>query len=371
MMEWEKIKVKKLAKIKTGRYDANHAVENGKYEFFTCALLSSKANTFSFDDDAIILPGNGANVGEVLYYSGKLEAYQRTYILSEIICNPRYLYYAFKKYWKNRVQKRQVGSATNYIKINDIEDLEIPLLPLEIQQKIANKLDKAQELIDKRKQQIEKYDEFLQSLFLDMFGDPVSNPKGWELGTIRDIVSEVKYGTSKKANEGSGKYPLLRMNNITYAGNWNFSSLQYIDLDEKDEGKYLVSKGDMLFNRTNSKELVGKTAVYKKNEKMAYAGYLIKVRANERANTDYISAFLNSKYGKKVLFSMCKSIVGMANINAQELQNINILLPPLNLQNKFAQIVEKTEKEKQKLEKNLSELENNFNNIMQEAFKNN
>ena len=101
---------------------------------------------------------------------------------------------------------------------------------------------------------------------------------------------------------------------------------------------------------------------------MAYAGYLIRVRANKKANTDYISAFLNSKYGKKILFNMCKSIVGMANINAQELQKIKILIPPIELQNKFSRIVEKVEREREILNNNLLKLTDNYENILKKIF---
>ena len=79
-----------------------------------------------------------------------------------------------------------------------------------------------------------------------------------------------QYGTSKKANVDKGRYPILRMNNITYNGNWDFSNLKYIDLDERDISKYLVHYGEVLFNRTNSKELVGKTAVYLEKYKTAF-----------------------------------------------------------------------------------------------------
>ena len=126
---------------------------------------------------------------------------------------------------------------------------------------------------------------------------------------------------------------------IPYEGGWDFSNLKYIDLQKNEKDKYLTQKGDLLFNRTNSKELVGKTAVYGSEEPMAIAGYLIRVRTNEYGNPYYISAYLNSKHGKTTLLNMCKSIVGMANINAQELQNIKILLPPRPLQDKFEKVV--------------------------------
>lgn len=168
-----------------------------------------------------------------------------------------------------------------------------------------------------------------------MFGDPVINPKGFDVGTIRDLVSEVRYGTSKKAHESEGQYPVIRMGNILYNGEWDFSDLKYVDLDEKDLPKHLVHKGDVLFNRTNSKELVGKTGVYREEKPMAYAGYLIRIRTNEMATSEYISGFLNSAYGKAILRHMCKNIVGMANINAQEVQDIKIMIPPIEIQKEY------------------------------------
>jgi type I restriction enzyme S subunit len=202
-----------------------------------------------------------------------------------------------------------------------------------------------------------------------MFGDPVTNPKGWNTGIIDDLTMKTQYGTSKKADENFRELPVLRMNNITYSGGWDFSSLKYVDLNEKERSKYLVNKGELLFNRTNSKELVGKTAVYRKTMPMAYAGYLVKLIPNKNANTEYISAYLNSKHGKLVLLNMAKNIVGMANINAEELKKIKILLPPIELQNQFAETVQKIELQKELMQQSLTELENNFNSLMQKAFK--
>ena len=173
-----------------------------------------------------------------------------------------------------------------------------------------------------------------------MFGDPATNPKGWDKGTIRDVVTEVKYGTSKPAVEG-GTYKYLRMGNITYDGHLDLTDLKYIDVPESELDKCTVKKGDVLFNRTNSKELVGKTCVYNLDETMVIAGYIIRVRVNNRVLPEYLSAVLNSSYGKKTLAEMCKAIVGQANINAQELQNIQIVIPPLELQYEFLKVIQK------------------------------
>ncbi len=202
-----------------------------------------------------------------------------------------------------------------------------------------------------------------------MFGDPGLNSKEWECGRISDIIVKTQYGTSTKANENEGEYAVLRMNNITYRGNWDLRALKYIDLDEKDRKKYLVYKGEVLFNRTNSKELVGKTAVYKREEPMAYAGYLVKAIPNNRANGQFIASYMNTKYIKSLLFNMAKNIVGMANINAEEFKSIKVYIPPIELQNHFAEMVENIEKQKELLNKSLAELETNFNSLMQRAFR--
>ncbi|WP_226980231.1 restriction endonuclease subunit S [Vibrio navarrensis] len=243
---------------------------------------------------------------------------------NEKVCIDYLKHYLGSFLCQREIQAYENGAAQPNLSATDLKSFQIPLPPLEVQKRIAAILDKADAIRQKRKQAIDLADEFLRSVFLDMFGDPVTNPKGFSVGTIRDIVSTVNYGTSGKASETDGEFLILRMGNITYKGGWDFSDLKYIDLDDKDQGKYLARKNDLLFNRTNSKELVGKTAVFNESRPMAIAGYLIRVRTNELGNPWYISGYLNSSHGKQTLLNMCKSIVGMANINAQELQDIKI-----------------------------------------------
>ena len=267
----------------------------------------------------------------------------------------KYLYWTLISK-KSEIIAKGRGATFKEVTKEIMEGVTIPLPPLNEQKRIAAILDKADAIRRKRQEAINLSDQFLRSVFLDMFGDPVTNPKGWEAGTIRDLVSEVKYGTSAKASS-EGRYEILRMNNITYSGQLDLSDMKYIDLDGHDEAKYLARKGDLLFNRTNSKELVGKTAVYSFDEPRAIAGYLIRVRPNELANAEYIAAYLNSGHGKKILQHMCKSIVGMANINAQELQDIEILKPPVAVQNKFARIVDTVRRGRIEINSSLATME--------------
>ncbi len=279
----------------------------------------------------------------------------------------RFLYHLLPKELL-KIHRNTPAVTVKHLSVKKIRDIEIPLPPLDEQKRIAAILDKADAIRRKRQQAIQLADDFLRSVFLDMFGDPVTNPKDFSIGTIRDFVETANYGSSGKASETEGEYPMLRMGNITYKGGWDFTNLKYIDLSEKDKPKYLTQKGDLLFNRTNSKELVGKTAVFEEEKPMAIAGYLIRVRTNELGNNYYLSGYLNSAHGKKTLVGMCKSIVGMANINAQELQNIKILLPPIELQNEFENIVKTTKQKLKSFDKSSQLLDDNFNSLSQKAF---
>lgn len=242
------------------------------------------------------------------------------------------------------IESEGKGATVKGITLPFLKGLNVPIPPINEQKRIAAILGKAEDIRQKREQAIKLADDFLRAKFLEMFGTPANNIHRFPKGTIRDLVDSVNYGTSAKASIDSGEYPILRMGNITYQGRWDFTDLKYLDLSVKEKDKYLVKEGDLLFNRTNSKELVGKTAVYEEDRPMAFAGYLIRVRPNSIGNNYYISGYLNSIHGKITLMNMCKSIVGMANINAQELQNIEILIPPKHLQDEYEIIYKKIKK---------------------------
>ncbi|HDY7908255.1 TPA: restriction endonuclease subunit S [Vibrio vulnificus] len=272
----------------------------------------------------------------------------------------------FLFYYLKQLKLEDAGYSRHF---KFLKETYIPLPPLETQKKIAAVLERADQLRKDCQQMEQELNSLAQSVFIDMFGDPVTNPKGWEILTIGDLLLSANYGTSEKASTEKKKYPVLRMNNITYEGNWDFSSLKYMDMSEDDEDKYLVESGDILFNRTNSKELVGKTAVYREATPMAYAGYLVRARCNELAHPEYISSFMNSRFTKKTLQSMCKSIVGMANINAKEFQKISVAKPPIELQQEFARRVEAIRAEVEATKQQGYEYDHLFNSLMQKAFK--
>lgn len=182
--------------------------------------------------------------------------------------------------------------------------------------------------------------------FVEMFGDPILNPRGWDIVTIGDVIIDIRYGTSKPAAEG-GKYPYLRMNNITVDGQLDLKDLKYIDISYDEIEKCVVRKGDILFNRTNSIELVGKTAVFDLPEEMVIAGYIIRVRLNEKKMLPcFLSQYMNLEAIKDILRSMAKGAVNQANINAQELQRIKIYMPDMQLQKQFVEFKQQIDKSK-------------------------
>ncbi|MEH1893071.1 MAG: restriction endonuclease subunit S [Nostoc sp.] len=149
---------------------------------------------------------------------------------------------------------------------------------------------------------------------------------------LRQVISRVQYGTSSLSTEEPVGLPIIRMNNLQNDG-WDFTNLKYIDLSEKEAEVYRLNPGDILFNRTNSKELVGKCEVFRESGHWVFASYLIRVSLDHsRAISDFVSAFLNTKSGRAQIDRVSRQIIGMSNVNAEELQDLLIPLPPLNIQ---------------------------------------
>ncbi len=340
---------------------------NGCYPIYGSGGVMGYANDYLCEESTVII-GRKGNINSPIFVQEKFWNVDTAFGLSanRKLLDPKFLYYFCIQFDFERLNTTVTIPSLTKARLLDIK---IPLPPLPEQRRIAEILDLADAARRKRRENLALYDDLIRSLFLKTFGDPVNNQKSWPAGTIRDLVVEAKYGTSKKADLSKGEYPVLRMGNITYEGNWDFSSLKYCDLEEKELDKYLVHKGDMLFNRTNSRELVGKTAVYREKKPMAYAGYLIRVRPNKMANIEYISAHLNSTWAKLYLSRKCKSIVGMANINAQELQDIPILKPPVELQNEFAIQVQEINTQKSREQALYDQHDDLFNALLQRAFK--
>ena len=292
-----------------------------------------------------VLLSSRAPIGKTAIVGAEMYCNQgfKNLICSERIYN-KYLYFFLtsKVDYLNALGR---GATFKEISKGIVEDVEIPLPSLDEQKKIAERIEVIQQLISKRKQVLLHLDNLVKSRFVEMFGDPVTNPMGWKVTTVGQVTTDVRYGTSAKAND-DGQYKYLRMNNLTYDGYLDLSDLKHIDVSDEELEKCVVRKGDVLFNRTNSTELVGKTALFDLDEDMVIAGYIIRVRLHDIVSPVFFTRFMNMEFMKKQLRSMAKGAVNQANINAQELKAIAIYVPPIELQNEFADFVEQNDKSK-------------------------
>ena len=249
-----------------------------------------------------------------------------------------------------------------------LKELNVPVPPIAEQEKIVAELDCLSGIIEKKKQQLKELDTLAHSIFYEMFGDPAINDRELNIKKLGDVVNSVNYGTSSPANDG-GRFTYLRMNNLTYAGYLDLKDVKSIDVPDKDLEKCVVRKGDILFNRTNSKELVGKTALFDLNDEMVIAGYIIRVRVKaEEVLPIYVVRYMNTPFMKSYFSELCKGAVNQANINSKELKAIHIPVPSIHCQQEFASKIEAIEKQKELIKQSIQETETLFNSRMDYYF---
>ena len=158
---------------------------------------------------------------------------------------------------------------------------------------------------------------------------------------VEQLSSRIQYGTSNKADSDTSGVPVLRMGNIQ-EGSLDFSDLKYLPSQDTEVEKTLLANGDLLFNRTNSAELVGKSAVYREGHPLAcFASYLIRVSFGEGCLPDYVCTFINSQHGRAYIGQVRSQQVGQANVNGTKLAAMTILLPPLAEQRRIVAEVER------------------------------
>ena len=354
-----------VLEIKNGRNQKNVENPNGKYPIYGSGGIMGYADDYICEADTVII-GRKGSINNPIYVEEPFWNVDTAFGLSakREILMPRYLYYFCQYFDFERLNKAvTIPSLTK----SDLLKIELKLPTIETQKKIVDRLIKVEQIIQLKKRKLQKLDTLVKSRFAEMFGDPIRNPKGWKVVTIGDIVTEVRYGTSKPAVEG-GKYPYLRMNNLTADGHLDLNDLKYIDISDDEVEKCVVRKGDVLFNRTNSIDLVGKTAVFDLQDDMVIAGYIIRVRLNEKILPEVLSQYMNLEALKDILRSMAKGAVNQANINAQELQSIRVYVPDIELQKQFVEMKDQVDKSKSKIQKSLEETQLLFDSLMQKYF---
>jgi len=249
---------------------------------------------------------------------------------------PEYLFFGIQR-MLYEIEENTAFATVKHISARQILDIELPLPPLPEQRRIVDILNHAAGIRRLRQQALETARALIPTLFVEMFGDPATNPRGWEVNSLGNLLGSADYGTSRKAHEEPIGIPVLRMGNVTVEGTLDLSKLKYLKLSNAELNKYRLQPGDILFNRTNSKELVGKTGIWDGQYEAVAASYFIRLRVDEKiVNSRYVWCFFNTRHMKKSLFETARGSIGQANINGKEVKSIPIPVPPLALQQNFA-----------------------------------
>ena len=240
-----------------------------------------------------------------------------------------------------------------------MRSIEIPIGPLKEQQSIVDYLDSAFAKIDAMKANAEKALNEAKALFQASLKEMLEQKEGWEEKKLGEICSDIRYGTSTPSHE-NGEYKYLRMNNITNDGFLDVSHYKTISLPPKELEKCLVKKGDIIFNRTNSRELVGKSCVFTEDENMVIAGYLIRIRLKDGFEPQFITYSMNLQRSLGLFQHLIVGAVHQANISANNIQKVIINYPLLSEQQS---IVETLDSLKSKVDR----LQANYDKISQEC----
>lgn len=342
-----KIKIGDITKIRTGKLDANAADENGQYPFFTCSKEPLKINTYSYDCECVLVAGNGDL--NVKYYNGKFDAYQRTYIIEDdsdgLLFMP-YLYFFMESYI-DELRKQSIGGVIKYIKLKNLTDALIELPSIEVQRKIVNIISKSKEIVRRKENEFELLYELVRTRFVEMFGDPIENTYSFPILKLGELSELITKGASPSwqgysYTEDSTQTLFVTSENVR-EGYMDFSSIKYVeDAFNEKQKRSMIQKGDYLINIVGAS--IGRAAQFNMDCKanMNQAAALVRIKDNTISD-NYLLYYLNSDKAQMMYNSM-KSDTGRANLSLQDIANLEILVPDLTLQVKFASFVEEIDK---------------------------
>lgn len=366
---------KNIIKVAKGKNLPKDYKDKGDYPVIaagkTIAYLSSHTN---YETNTITISSSGANAGFVWKHTYPIWASDCTVIQTNKNIDFNYLY-LFLLSKQQLIYSFQSGAGQPHVYWKDIKNIEINFPDLDQQKQIARALDKAQALIDLRKESIAKLDELAKSIFIDIFGDPISNPKGWQKSDLSETYinkgdfvdgpfgSDLK--VSDRKNEG---VRIIQINNIGI-NEFRNSNKAYIS-----EKKYLTLK--------RHEALYGDIIIAKMGEPIARSCFLpnylekaiivadcmrLRVTSPE-FNSKFICFYLNLDSTKCLINNLTHGSTRV-RINLSILKTLSIINPPLKLQNKFASIIEKIEEQKSLYEQELEKLEENFQALLQQSFQ--
>ena len=352
--------------IKTGDLKVKELTEVNDY-ITELGLNNSSAKLFPIN--TVLVAMYGATIGACSIMKIEASTNQAcAALLPADKVNHEYLYYYLKSI-KQKLINQGVGGGQPNISATILKNTDIWLPAYNTQLHIANILSKAENLISQRKESIRLLDEYLKSVFLEMFGDPATNSKKWELLTLKDVCSKIQDGTHFSppiTNEGrpyiTAKH--VRENKIDFWANpWFISEESHRAIYKRCN----PVKGDVLYIKDGA--TTGYAAINQYDFEFSMLSSLALLKVNEKIiNAEYLVSWLNNPNAKaSILTNMAGGAI--KRLTLTKINALPILLPPLELQTQFAQIVEKIEALKAQYQQSLQELENLYGSLSQKAFK--
>ncbi|PUE38914.1 restriction endonuclease subunit S [Limnohabitans sp. Hippo3] len=293
--------------------------------------------------DSLLLPKSGASA---LLNQRALLGVDACVVSHLAILEPTELIEAdFLYWWSTKFDAARVIPDPSYpsIRLQDLGRVKIALPTRPEQQRIVDVLRQADVVAKAKKSICDQVDHLIRTAYWEYFGAWFTADGLIDPVRISDYVADSQYGVSEAMGE-NGTHAVLRMNSMTTSGWLDLTDLKYASLSKKDIESTELRDGDLLFNRTNSKELVGKCAIWRPvTGAYSFASYLVRFRLKPEMLPEFLWATLNSSYGKYRLLNSAKQAVSMANVSPTGLGRITLPLPPLPLQEKFAKFVRAVE----------------------------
>lgn len=282
-------------------------------------------------------------------------------------CIQKYLWYALESK-VGELNAKGTGSTFKAISKSVLSETEIPLPSIEEQRKIAAVLDKVSDLIAKRRQQLEKLDLLVKARFVEMFGDPVTNPRGWKKQTLKDICTKLNDGTHfSPENFETGEYKYITAKNIKENG-FDFSNITYVteEVHRPIYERCNPEFGDVLYIKDGVTTGIAIINTLREEFTLLSSVALLKYK-RDIINGYFLCGVLNNKE----MYTSIRGNMGGAAITRLTIAKLNIIyiiVPPIELQNQFADFVEQTEKTKMSIKESLAKLETLKKALMQEYF---
>ena len=287
------------------------------------------------------------------------------------VCLPRFLMYALRGK-RTYIENRAKGVAQKGIYLKEVSDIDIPIPDISNQEIIINKLDKVKTILKHRQKEVLALDNLIKARFVEMFGDPISNPMKWDIYRLEECLERIDNGKSFICSDKprTGDNPaILKLSAATYGDyrpNENKALLDESLFVESSE----VHAGDLLFTRKNTPELVG-TAAYVQNTppKLMMPDLIFRLVPNEKVNAVFLWQLINCKEFRPVIQAISGgSAKSMSNISKERLGKIKVICPPRELQDSLIPFVEQTDKSKVAVRRALDEAQLLFDSLMQQYF---